>query len=170
MSSVVEELERRKKDYLAHDVRSLPEYREKVNREFPRIVVACDEVAEMLDKAGKTKERKENIEKIESYLSTIARQGRAFGIHLFLATQRPDANILNGQIKNNMDIRICGKADATLSTIILGDGKADTEIPKDAQGRFIMPDGTSHMRGAGLPVQGSAEQPLRVIAPSRETS
>lgn len=74
MSSVVEELERRKKDYLAHDVRSLPEYREKVNREFPRIVVACDEVAEMLDKAGKTKERKENIEKIESYLSTIARQ------------------------------------------------------------------------------------------------
>lgn len=142
LSSVVEELERRKKDYLAHDVRSLPEYREKVNREFPRIVVACDEVAEMLDKAGKTKERKENIEKIESYLSTIARQGRAFGIHLFLATQRPDANILNGQIKNNMDIRICGKADATLSTIILGDGKADTEIPKDAQGRFIMPDGT----------------------------
>ena len=142
MSSVVEELERRKKDYLAHDVRSLPEYREKVNREFPRIVVACDEVAEMLDKAGKTKERKENIEKIESYLSTIARQGCAFGIHLFLATQRPDANILNGQIKNNMDIRICGKADATLSTIILGDGKADTEISKDAQGRFIMPDGT----------------------------
>lgn len=142
LSSVVEELERRKKDYLAHDVRSLPEYREKVNQEFPRIVVACDEVAEMLDKAGKTKERKENIEKIESYLSTIARQGRAFGIHLFLATQRPDANILNGQIKNNMDIRICGKADATLSTIILGDGKADTEIPKDAQGRFIMLDGT----------------------------
>ena len=65
MSSVVEELERRKKDYLAHDVRSLPEYREKVNREFPRIVVACDEVAEMLDKAGKTKERKENIEKLK---------------------------------------------------------------------------------------------------------
>ena len=35
---------------------------------------------------------------------------------------------------------------------------------------FIMPLGTSHMRGAGLPGQGSAEQPLRVIAPRRETS
>lgn len=62
--------------------------------------------------------------------------------YLILATQRPDANILPGQIKNNMNIRICGRADTTLSTIIIGDGRAAEQIPHDAQGRFIMEDGT----------------------------
>lgn len=70
-----------------------------------------DEVAEILDKTGLTKEEKEQVTRIENRLSTIARQGRAFGIHLFLSTQRPDANILSGQIKNNIGYRICGRAD-----------------------------------------------------------
>ena len=41
-----------------------------------------------------------------------------------------------------MNIRICGRADTTLSTIIIGDGRAAEPIPHDAQGRFIMEDGT----------------------------
>ena len=111
---------------------------------FPmqRIVFACDEVAELLDKTGADKARKELLAQIEARLALIARQGRAFGIHLILATQRPDANILPGQIKNNMNIRICGRADTTLSTIIIGDGRAAEQIPHDAQGRFLMEDGT----------------------------
>lgn len=110
--------------------------------EMQRIVFACDEVAELLDKTGADKARKELLAQIEARLALIARQGRAFGIHLILATQRPDANILPGQIKNNMNIRICGRADTTLSTIIIGDGRAAEQIPHDAQGRFIMEDGT----------------------------
>jgi len=39
-------------------------------------------------------------------------------------------------------IRVCGRADTTLSTIIIGDGRAAEQIPHDAQGRFIMEDGT----------------------------
>ena len=45
-------------------------------------------------------------------------------------------------IKNNMDHRICGKADATLSTIVLGDGSANDLIPKYRSGRFLLGDGT----------------------------
>lgn len=112
------------------------------NAVMQRIVFACDEVAELLDKTGADKARKELLAQIEARLALIARQGRAFGIHLILATQRPDANILPGQIKNNMNIRICGRADTTLSTIIIGDGRAAEQIPHDAQGRFIMEDGT----------------------------
>lgn len=74
---------------------------------------------------------------IESRLATIARLGRAFGIHLILATQRPDANILCGQIKNNIAYRICGRADNVLSGIILDSTAAADEIPSDARGRFI---------------------------------
>ena len=82
------------------------------------------------------------LAQIESRLATLARLGRAFGIHLILATQRPDANILPGQIKNNLDFRVCGRADDILSGIILGNNSADDQIPKDARGRFITGDGT----------------------------
>ena len=82
------------------------------------------------------------VSQIENKLSTIARQGRAFGIHMMLATQRPDANILAGQIRNNLDCRVCGRADNILSQIILDSADAADRIPKDAQGRFLMHDGT----------------------------
>ena len=135
-------MEERKRLFKKVDAANITEYREKSGDYMQRIVFACDEVAELLDKTGADKSRKELLAQIEARLALIARQGRAFGIHLILATQRPDANILPGQIKNNMNIRICGRADTTLSTIIIGDGRAAEQIPHDAQGRFIMEDGT----------------------------
>ena len=102
-----------------------------------RIVFAADEIAEVLDKTGLSKTEKEVVAQIESRIATIARLGRAFGIHLLLATQRPDANILCGQIKNNISHRICGRADNVLSGIILDSTAAAEEIPSDARGRFI---------------------------------
>ena len=96
----------------------------------------------MLDKTGLSIDQKEVVRKIESKLSMIARQGRAFGIHLILATQRPDANILSGQIKNNVNCRICGRADTILSQITLDSTAAAEQIPKDARGRFLLHDGT----------------------------
>ena len=99
-------------------------------------------MAELLDRTGRSKEDKERLNQIENMFATLARLGRAFGIHLILATQRPDANILPGQIKNNMDFRVCGRAESVLSGIILDNTSAAEQIPKDARGRFITGDGT----------------------------
>jgi len=121
---------------------NLDAYNEATGDNLPRLVFACDEVAELLDKTGRSKEEKEQLGQIENRLATLARLGRAFGIHLILATQRPDANILPGQIKNNLDFRVCGRADNVLSQIILDNTSAADQIPKDARGRFITGDGT----------------------------
>ena len=121
---------------------NLDAYNEATGDNLPRLVFACDEVAELLDKTGRSKEEKEQLAQIENRLATLARLGRAFGIHLILATQRPDANILPGQIKNNLDFRVCGRADNVLSQIILDNTSAAERIPKDARGRFITGDGT----------------------------
>ncbi len=91
---------------------------------------------------GRSKEDKERLGQIENRLATLARLGRAFGIHLILATQRPDATIIPGQIKNNLDFRVCGRADNVLSQIILDNTSAAEQIPKDARGHFITEDGT----------------------------
>ena len=122
--------------------KDLDAYNEATGENLPRLVFACDEVAEVLDRTGADSERKKLLGQIENRLSTIARLGRAFGIHLILATQRPDANIVPGQIKNNMDFRVCGRAESVLSQIILDNGSAAEQIPKDARGRFITGDGT----------------------------
>lgn len=134
-------LEDRKSGFAALGCPDIDSYN-KIRRPLPRLIFACDEAAEMLDKTGADSERKKLLSQIESRLSTIARQGRAFGIHLILATQRPDAAVIPGQIKNNMDFRVCGRADNVLSQIILDSTDAADQIPKDARGRFITGDGT----------------------------
>lgn len=105
------------------------------------LIFACDEVAAMLDKTGRSKEQKEQIDKGIDKLSLIAQQSRAFGVHLILATQRPDANLIPGQIRNNLDYKVCGRADSVLSSIIIDSTAAADLIPKDAKGRFVLNDG-----------------------------
>ena len=142
LNQLVGVLEYRKKALKELGSPNIDAYNETTENKLPRMIFACDEVAEVLDKTGRSKEDKELLAQIENRLSTIARLGRAFGIHLILATQRPDANIIPGQIKNNMDFRVCGRADSVLSQIILDNTSAADQIPKDARGRFITGDGT----------------------------
>ena len=142
LTELTEELERRKGLFASAGLPNIDSYNAGREEKLKRHIFACDEIAEMLDKTGLTKEQKEIVTRIESRLSMIARQGRAFGIHLILATQRPDANILSGQIRNNINCRICGRADNILSQIILDNTVAAEQIPKDASGRFLLHDGT----------------------------
>ena len=142
LDSYVAELKARKELLQKAGQPHIDAYNKADDKDLPRLIFACDEIAEVLDKTGLTKEQKERIGQIESRLSMIARQGRAFGIHLILATQRPDANILSGQIRNNINCRVCGRADNVLSQIILDNTNAADQIPKDAKGRFLLHDGT----------------------------
>ncbi len=142
LTEIVDELDSRKTLLRESGCANIGEYNEHYGKQLKRIIFACDEVAEVLDKTGLSKEAKEIVTKIEGKLSVMARQGRAFGIHLILATQRPDANILTGQIRNNIDYRVCGRADNVLSQIILDNTEAADSIPKDSQGLFITHDKT----------------------------
>lgn len=142
LTELVAELERRKVLFYEKECRNIVEYNASAEDKLERCIFACDEVAEVLDKTGCSRERKELLSQIESKLSIIARQGRAFGIHLFLATQRPDASLIPGQIRTNLGCRICGRADNILSQIVLDNNAAAEQIPKDAKGRFMLYDGT----------------------------
>lgn len=142
LNQLVAVLEYRKGQLAETGCSNLDTYNKATGEGLPRLIFACDEVAEVLDRTGKSKEDKERLGQIEHKLSTIARLGRAFGIHLILSTQRPDATVIPGQIKNKLDFRVCGRADNVLSQIILDNTSAAEQIPKDARGRFITGDGT----------------------------
>lgn len=141
LTMIVDELDNRKERLRNSGCANIGEYNKTNGNTLKRVIFVCDEVAEVLDKTGLSKEEKELVAKIEGKLSIIARQGRAFGIHLILATQRPDANILTGQIRNNIDFRVCGRADNVLSQIILDNTEAADKIPKESQGLFITHNG-----------------------------
>lgn len=150
LDRIVYELDRRQKEFDRASVvygqpcPSLEQYNRLIaprGTPLPRIVVLVDELAELTDTTGMDKPHKERAAKIVAALSKIARLGRAFGINLILSTQRPDADIVPGQIKNNVSYRVCGKADATLSTIVLGSAAAHEQIPKASQGLFLNHDG-----------------------------
>ncbi|MCP1103248.1 S-DNA-T family DNA segregation ATPase FtsK/SpoIIIE [Aequitasia blattaphilus] len=142
LEGLIDDLERRKVLLRSTHSANINEYNKKVGKQeqMKRIILVFDEAAEVFDKTGLTKEEKVFVERIENRLSSLARLGRAFGIHLILSTQRPDADVLKGQIKNNLDYRICGRSDNVLSQIILDKTDAADRVPKDKQGMFLNQD------------------------------
>jgi S-DNA-T family DNA segregation ATPase FtsK/SpoIIIE len=136
LEMLVNENEKRLNLFRDLEVKNLKEYNQKTGSNLCRIGVFCDEIAEMLDTKGVAKSEKQIYEKLEGALSTLARLSRATGINLFLGVQRPDANVLTGQIKNNVPVRISGRfADKAASEIVLGNTSA-CDLP-DIKGRFI---------------------------------
>ena len=107
--------------------RNLKEYNEKFvrrklnpqngHRYLPYIVVVVDELADLMMTAGK---------EIETPIARLAQLARAIGIHLVLATQRPDVKVITGTIKVNFPARISYKVVSKMdSRIILDTGGAD---------------------------------------------
>ena len=113
-------------------VRNIKEYNEKFkNRQLnpehgheymPYIVVIVDEFGDLIMTAGK---------EVELPICRIAQLARAVGIHMIIATQRPQASIISGAIKTNFPTRIAFKVSSMMdSRVILDRGGANQLIGK----------------------------------------
>ncbi len=110
LNSLVIEMENRYKLLVAANTRNIKEYNSKFisrhlnpnkgHRFLPYIVVIVDEFADLIATSGR---------EIELPISRIAAKARAVGIHMILATQRPDTKVITGTIKGNFPSRIAFK-------------------------------------------------------------
>ena len=144
----VTEMMRRYRMMADMEVHDLKSYNEAVKKSdtlepMPQIVVVIDELADLMLVAAK---------EVEESICRIAQMGRASGIHLVIATQRPSADVITGLMKANIPSRIAfAVASAMESRIILDTmgaeklvGKGDMLFsplgegkPKRVQGCFI---------------------------------
>ena len=119
-------------------VADIDEYNASGKGFFVPWLVVVDEAAEILDVKPTEKVAKERYTEINQSLRTLARMSRAVGITLLLGFIRPSADVLDGQIKNNLLFRCCGYfSDPAASQIVLDNDRA-TELPPEIKGRFII--------------------------------
>ncbi len=73
---------------------------------LPYLVVVIDEYADLTMAGGAGPEARKAAKNIESSIVRLAQKGRAAGIHVIIATQRPSVNVITGLIKTNFPTRI----------------------------------------------------------------
>ena len=73
---------------------------------LPYLVVVIDEYADLIMSGGSNADAKKSAKNIESSIIRLAQKGRAAGIHVIIATQRPSVNVITGLIKANFPTRI----------------------------------------------------------------
>lgn len=106
----------------------------------PAILIMVDECGQLLDMSGGkgTEEAKAESDlkgQAQSIIGSIARLGRAAGVHLLLATQRPDAKLIPGELKENLMFRAgCGHLTSTASSMLFDDATG-TQTPASPKGR-----------------------------------
>ena len=99
------------------------------------------ETSMILDTTGRDKDGKAVVASITNKLLAIGRLGRALGIHLLVATQRPDVGSVPGSLKAQLDGRICGHTADAQSSIVIMDAVSAAKLP-DIPGRFILSNGS----------------------------
>jgi S-DNA-T family DNA segregation ATPase FtsK/SpoIIIE len=86
---------------------------------LPLIVCVIDEMADLIMQHGK---------EVETLIARISQKSRAAGIHLILATQRPDSDVMTGLIKANIPSRIALSVDSSTNSRIILDQKGAEKL------------------------------------------
>ena len=145
------EMMKRYKTFSEHGVKKLEEYNRLARategmETLPSVVVVIDELADLMLVAAK---------EVEESICRVAQMGRAAGVHLVIATQRPSADVITGLMKANIPSRIAFAVASSLESRIILDntgaeklvGKGDMLYaplgagkPTRVQGCFISPE------------------------------
>lgn len=146
---VLQEMERRYTLFSKLGVRNLDGYRMKMADEpgaetIPYLVVIIDELADLMMTSP---------DDVESLLCRLAQMGRASGIHLIIATQRPSVDVLTGLIKANVPARIAFAVTSLIDSRVVLDLPGAERLLGRGDMLFLPPDAAKPVRIQGAFVE-----------------
>ena len=112
----------------------------KIPKKLPYVVIVIDELADLMMTAPK---------EIEAYIVRLAQKSRAVGIHIVLATQRPQATVVTGLIKSNMPTRIGFRVAARMDSRIILDQNGAEALLGQGDMLFLKPGTSDLIRAQG---------------------
>ncbi len=137
LQSVAKEMERRYSLMSEYKVKTIDSYNEQALNNgveaFPYLIVVIDELADLMMTGGK---------EAEIPIARIAQMGRASGLHLIVATQRPSVDVVTGLIKTNLPSRVSFRVGTKIDSKVI----LDTDGAQSLLGRGDMlftPPGTN---------------------------
>ncbi len=119
---------------------STPQEEAKIPKKLPHIVIIIDELADLMMTSAK---------EIEAYIVRLAQKSRAIGIHLVVATQRPQATVVTGLIKSNMPARIGFRVAARMDSRIILDQNGAETLLGEGDMLFLKPGTSDLVRAQG---------------------
>jgi S-DNA-T family DNA segregation ATPase FtsK/SpoIIIE len=125
LRDAISEMDRRYRMLAQEGLVSLHDRFQEGRTDVPFLILMFDEFADLI-LVGRNEKRE-----FEEMVARLAGKGRAAGIHLVLATQRPDRTVVTGLIKSNLPMKVCLRvANATNSQIVLGEPGAESLLGK----------------------------------------
>jgi len=107
---------------------------------LPFIVIVIDELADLMMTAAK---------EVEHHLSRLAQKSRAVGIHIIVATQRPEVKVVTGLIKSNLPARICFRVASRMDSRIVLDQNGGEVLMGQGDMLFLPPGSHKLLRAQG---------------------
>jgi S-DNA-T family DNA segregation ATPase FtsK/SpoIIIE len=117
-----------------------PDEEAKIPKQLSYIVIVIDELADLMMTSPK---------EIEAYIVRLAQKSRAVGIHIVLATQRPQATVVTGLIKSNMPTRIGFRVAARMDSRIILDQNGAETLLGEGDMLFLKPGTSDLVRAQG---------------------
>lgn len=107
---------------------------------LPYIVIIIDELADMMMLSAK---------EVELHLSRLAQKSRAVGIHIIVATQRPEAKIVTGLIKSNLPCRVAFRVASRMDSRIVLDQNGAEVLMGQGDMLYLPPGSAKLVRAQG---------------------
>lgn len=107
---------------------------------LPYIVIVIDELADLMMTAAR---------EVEHHLSRLAQKSRAVGIHIIVATQRPEVRVVTGLIKSNLPSRICFRVASRMDSRIVLDQNGGEVLLGQGDMLFLPPGSHKLTRAQG---------------------